>query len=88
VRRREFLRNAAIGGIAITVSDRIAGAATDGWFDRPMRWAQLTLAENDPGTYDVNFWLDYFRRTHSDAACLSAGPERKERPGFFANDLQ
>ncbi len=38
-----------------------------------MRWAQLTLAEDDPGTYDLAFWLDYFRRTHSDAACLSAG---------------
>ena len=38
-----------------------------------MRWAQLTLVENDPGKYDLNFWLDYFRRTHSDAACLSAG---------------
>jgi hypothetical protein len=29
--------------------------------------------ENDPGTYDLNFRLDYFRRTQSDAACLSAG---------------
>ena len=38
-----------------------------------MRWAQLTLVEDDPGNYDLNFWLDYFRRTHSDAACLSAG---------------
>jgi hypothetical protein len=38
-----------------------------------MRWAQLTLVENDPGQYDPGFWLDYFRRTHSDAACLSAG---------------
>jgi len=38
-----------------------------------MRWAQLTLAENDPGSYDPGFWLDYFRRTHSDAACLSVG---------------
>jgi len=38
-----------------------------------MRWAQLTLVENDPGRYDPAFWLDYFRRTHSDAACLSAG---------------
>ena len=38
-----------------------------------MRWAQLTLVENDPGSYDPRFWLDYFRRTHSDAACLSAG---------------
>ena len=43
------------------------------WFDRPMRWAQLTLVENDPGRYDPAFWLDYFRRTHVDGACLSAG---------------
>ncbi|MFN8440218.1 MAG: beta-galactosidase trimerization domain-containing protein [Caldilineaceae bacterium] len=43
------------------------------WFDRPMRWAQLTLAENDPPTYDQQFWVDYFARTHSDAVCLSAG---------------
>ena len=38
-----------------------------------MRWAQLTLVEDDPGKYDLKFWLDYFARTHSDAACLSAG---------------
>ncbi len=44
-----------------------------GWFDRPMRWAQLTLAENDVQTYDQQFWLDYFASTHSDAVCLSAG---------------
>jgi len=43
------------------------------WFDRPMRWAQLTLVENDPAHYDLHFWLDYFKRTRSDAACLSAG---------------
>jgi hypothetical protein len=38
-----------------------------------MRWAQLTLVENDPGHFDPQFWLDYFRRIHADAACLSAG---------------
>ena len=38
-----------------------------------MRWAQLTLVEDDPGKFDVKFWLDYFKRTHSDAVCLSAG---------------
>ena len=42
-------------------------------FDRPMRWAQLTLVENDPGRYDPDFWLDYFERTKSEGACLSAG---------------
>jgi len=50
-----------------------SSASDEGWFDRPMRWAQLTLVENDPGRYDLQFWLDYFKRTHSDAACLSAG---------------
>ena len=45
----------------------------DGWFDRPMRWVQLTLVENDPGQFDPRFWLDYFRRLHADAATLSAG---------------
>ncbi|MEZ4865210.1 MAG: beta-galactosidase trimerization domain-containing protein [Caldilineaceae bacterium] len=43
------------------------------WFDRPMRWAQLTLVENDPAQYDPQFWLNYFKRIHADAACLSAG---------------
>ena len=43
------------------------------WFDLPMRWAQLTLVENDPVSYDVQFWLDYIRSIHANAACLSAG---------------
>ncbi len=47
--------------------------AADGWYDRPMRWAQLAFVEDDPGNYDPQFWLDYFRRVHVDAACLSAG---------------
>ena len=50
-----------------------AGRPPAGWFDRPMRWVQLTLVENDPGRFDPTFWLDYFRRLHADAATLSAG---------------
>lgn len=38
-----------------------------------MRWAQLTLVEDDPGKFDLAFWLDYFKRTHSNAVCLSGG---------------
>ena len=67
--RRDFLQCAAFAA----ASPLLAQPAPASWFDRPMRWAQLTLAENDPGSYDPSFWLDYFRRTHSDAACLSAG---------------
>jgi hypothetical protein len=73
--RRSFLQTTALALAAAQTASGDADDADDrgGWFDRPMRWAQLTLVEDDPGKYDLNFWLDYFRRTHSDAACLSAG---------------
>jgi len=79
--RREFLQSTAIigtaGSLDLLGDDQIIaqtrpGTTTD-WFDRPMRWAQLTLVENDPGQYDLQFWLDYFKRVHADAVCLSAG---------------
>jgi hypothetical protein len=44
-----------------------------GWYDRPMRWAQLAFVEDDPGRYKPAFWLDYYKRIHADAVCLSAG---------------
>jgi hypothetical protein len=76
--RRAFLRNSALVGSAAVLSNLSSATATpaaksEGWFDRPMRWAQLTLVENDPGQYDLRFWLDYFKRVHADAATLSAG---------------
>jgi hypothetical protein len=55
------------------VTTDLPGLIAPAWCDRPMRWAQLTLVENDPGRFDPQFWLDYFRRIHADAACLSAG---------------
>ncbi|HVY70938.1 MAG TPA: twin-arginine translocation signal domain-containing protein, partial [Verrucomicrobiae bacterium] len=47
--------------------------ASPSWVDKPMRWAQLTLVEDDPGKFDPQFWFDYFKRTKSDAVCLSGG---------------
>ena len=81
--RREFLKTSAVAGAAVSIGDlsvRAAKASTTAgvppapsWVDRPMRWAQLTLVEDDPGKFDLNFWLDYFARTKSDAVCLSGG---------------
>jgi putative glycosyl hydrolase-like family 6 (GHL6) protein/glycosyl hydrolase family 42 (putative beta-galactosidase) len=74
--RREFIQQSAFLLASSAASSPIATTAqpvSNAWYDRPMRWAQLTLVEDDPGRYDPAFWLDYFRRTHSDAACLSAG---------------
>ncbi len=79
--RREFIRHSALAIGAAALPGEVNGATkvvqpgstSADWYDRPMRWAQLTLVEDDPGQYDPAFWLDYFKRTHSDAACLSAG---------------
>src|SRR4051794_25582548 len=84
--RREFIAAAGMAavagsGVCTLGADEGSGAATapgaavpaGEWFDRPMRWVQLVLAENDPGQYDAGEWLGLFKRFHADAACLSAG---------------
>ncbi|MEU6647336.1 alpha-amylase family protein [Saccharomonospora sp. NPDC046836] len=43
------------------------------WYDRATRWTQLTFVEDDPLHFDRAFWADVMSRTHSDAACISAG---------------
>src|SRR3989454_11116806 len=80
---RSFLRASALAGAVVGANHfsarslfaAAAGStlATPTWVDKPMRWAQLTLVEDDPGKFDPKFWLDYFKRTHSDAVTLSAG---------------
>jgi hypothetical protein len=82
--RRQFVKTAGAAGASVALGEMprpgpgAAGPAAEApapppWVDRPMRWAQLTLVEDDPGKFDPQFWLDYFRRTKSDAVCLSAG---------------
>jgi len=76
--RRKFIRNTSVvaGGIVIAEPSLFANyinPAEQTWFNRPMRWAQLTLVENDPGSFDPDFWLSYFKRIHADGATLSAG---------------
>ena len=43
------------------------------WYRTATRWTQLTLAEDDPVKFDPAEWIDIFRRTRSNATCLSAG---------------
>jgi hypothetical protein len=86
--RRDFVKQSAVAATGSWLSgarvhgwlkaDEAAAAeagsgSQGGWYDRPMRWAQLAFVEDDPGNYDPQFWLDYFRGVHADAACLSAG---------------
>ncbi|KQX34929.1 hypothetical protein ASD04_16250 [Devosia sp. Root436] len=46
---------------------------TQDWYKTATRWTQLTFVEDDPQRYDPAFWVDVFKRTRSNALCLSAG---------------
>jgi hypothetical protein len=76
--RRHFIKNTGLltGGLAITGGATFTqgfAANEEPWFDKAMRWAQLAFVENDPGNYDPDFWLNYFRKIHADGVLLSAG---------------
>lgn len=75
--RRNFLKSTAAAGAylygAPSLPDSFVILPDETWFQRPMRWAQLTLVENDPGSFDPDFWLGYFKSINADGATLSAG---------------
>lgn len=56
---------------------------TANWFKTATRWTQLTLVEDDPVKFDPDFWIDVFRRTRSNATCLSAGGYM----GFYPSEV-
>jgi hypothetical protein len=84
--RRTFIKSAAgvsaayvagVGTFEMVGAAPLMGApesaGSGNWYDRPMRWAQLSFVEDDPGNYSLDFWLDYFKKVHADAALLDAG---------------
>jgi len=84
VTRREFLQSTAVAGTGAAFAHVTPGlwgqvvspkdaATAPAWASKAMRWAQLTLVEDDPAHFDPAFWLDYFKRTRSDGVCLSGG---------------
>lgn len=76
ITRREFVQGAAAVSAtlgAFGTASAFSIANDDKWADKPMRWAQINMTEDDPAKMDVAFWLDYFKRIHADGACLTAG---------------
>ncbi len=81
--RRDFIKTTgliggtyALSGPSALVNSAAANTSAPTsafWLDGPMRWAQLAFVERDPGHYDPDFWLSYFKRIHANGALLSAG---------------
>jgi hypothetical protein len=43
------------------------------WYNQPMRWGQVNLKEDDPLSLEVDFWVEYWRRSRIDGVTLNAG---------------
>ena len=76
--RRNFIKNTGLigGGLMISDSELISEflpIQSAMGLKEAMRWAQLAFVENDPGHYDPDFWLAYFKRIHTQGVLLSAG---------------
>jgi len=78
--RRDLLAGAAAGAISLaSVAQAEPGPLTRShitppdWYWRPMRWFTMNMTHNDPGRFDPDFWLDYLRRCHVDAASWNSG---------------
>jgi len=54
-------------------SNEPGGLRTPTWYQSATRWTQLTLVEDDPQNFDIDFWFRVFDDTQSNATCLSAG---------------
>lgn len=78
MKRRSFIKATSIigGGLIISVPSSMVGLKSEAeipWFDRSMRWIQFAMVENDPGHFDPDFWLGYFKKIHADGVLLNAG---------------
>ena len=71
ISRRSFLKTSTTAGAIVALGGlhyppRLAAAPDiqlPDWVDRPMRWAQLTLVEDDPGQFDPQV-ITYTIRGH------------------------
>jgi hypothetical protein len=51
----EAARSGRLAAAGLVPAGAARAAPTPTWIDKPMRWAQLTLGEDDPGKFDLAF---------------------------------
>lgn len=69
MRRRHFLLSTAA---AAASESQVPGAPLP-WYRRAYRWGQTNITENDPARYDIDWWRNYWKRTHVQAVIINAG---------------
>lgn len=43
------------------------------WYKRVTRWGQTNITEKDPLNYDINWWRNHWKRTHTQGVVVNAG---------------
>jgi len=77
--RRDFLELAAASGtLPFLRASRIeplpqAPAGADPWYRRTVRWMQTNIAEIDVTRYDIAWWREQWKRTHTQGIVVNAG---------------
>jgi len=79
--RREFLEIATAAGALpwvpgarpVAASDVQASEPAQPWYRRTVRWMQTNIAEIDVTRYDIPWWREQWKRTHTQGIVVNAG---------------
>ena len=80
--RRDFLKQTALATTALAASTpgwlsaRPAPSPAPAklpWYRRTLRWGQTNITEIDPTRYDIAWWRQYWKRTHTEGIIINAG---------------
>ena len=80
--RRTFLKQAAtvtLAGLSLSsvAAERKAPKAAtvrdQPWYRRTLRWGQTNITEIDPTRYDIAWWREHWKRTHTQGVIINAG---------------
>src|SRR6266404_4183968 len=69
----DFTSAAAIGTKPNSGAVQGAPTAKKPWYSRSFRWGQTNIVENDPPSYDVGWWREYWKRTRVQGVIINAG---------------
>jgi hypothetical protein len=82
--RRSFLKKAAGTTIGLAGTSLFTFAADHSsaevelakdvpWYRRVTRWGQTNITEKDPLIYDINWWRNHWKKTHTQGVVVNAG---------------
>ena len=78
------MKKAAIAGVTLAGADFLMQGADSSeinsepepqipWYKRITRWGQTNITEKDPVIYDIGWWRNHWKNTHTQGVIINAG---------------